>query len=89
MLNSAIGGACVALFVLLLVLLRRVARREPKPGWLGSEMIESSLACGLVALLAVGFSLVLMSVATGGLADLAVGFGVPVIASLIMIKAVR
>jgi len=89
MLGSAIGGACVALVVVSLSLLVRSARREPKPRWLGNEFVEGSIACGLVALLAVGFALVLISATKGGLADLAVGVGVPVIGSMLAIKAAR
>ena len=68
MLSSLIGGVIIAAVCILISLLKRSAQRVPAPLWARTEALESSVAIGLVALLALGFSFVASSMKAGWVA---------------------
>jgi len=81
MISSLIGGACVAISCLVIALLRGGASRTPKPFWAKGEWSESTLAIGIVSLLALGVSMLINAV-ENGLAAVLVGIAVAVVGSI-------
>ena len=80
MVSSVLGGACVAFACLVIGLLRGGASRTPKPIWARGEWIESTVAVGIVTVLAIGISLVI-GAASSGLMAVLVGLSVAVVGS--------
>ncbi len=89
MLSSIIGGAIVAAACLLVALLRRSGQRRPKPLWMRKEAIESWVGIGLVAMIALGFAMIVKSVADGGIVALLVGAAVAVAGTIAAVMLVR
>jgi hypothetical protein len=78
MITSLIGGTLVALAVLLISHLKRAMQRAPRPLWARGEMLESTLAVGLVCMLALGFALIVSATSRGGWLAFAAGAAVAI-----------
>ena len=84
MILSLGGGACIALAPLLIALLRGTASREPKPFWARRESTESTVAIGIVAILAIGISM-MVTAAGSGLVSVLLGLAVAVGGSILAV----
>jgi len=84
MVYSIIGGACIAAACLVIALLRGGASRTPKPIWAKGEWSESTLAIGIVSLLALGVSMVI-NAAQSGLTAVLIGLAVGVVGSILAV----
>ena len=89
MFSSIIGGVIIAVASLLVALLRRSGQRQPKPFWMRKESIESWVGIGLVAMIALGFAMIVKSVSDGGIAALIVGAAVAIAGSGLAVVFVR
>ncbi|HEY7607924.1 MAG TPA: hypothetical protein VIF14_01745 [Alphaproteobacteria bacterium] len=84
MISSLIGGAGVAIGCLIIAWLRVGASRVPQPFWARGEASESTLAVGIVCMLASGLAMIVSAVGSGLVAVL-VGLAVAVGGSVLAI----